>query len=95
MGALKKNKGIISAIIIFIIAIGIYKLFASNEIIINEGAAAQVIGADIMELNASIERVNLDPALFLSRAYRNLVDFSTPLPSQPIGRKNPFDAIGR
>ncbi len=95
MESLKKNKGIILAVVVFIIAIGAYKLFSTNVSITSDQQAAKIIGADIIALNASIERVNLDPALFSSRSYKNLVDFSTPIPSQPIGRLNPFDLIGR
>jgi hypothetical protein len=95
MKFLKNNKGIVMAIIVFLLAIGAYKLFMTNSDITESSLSAENIGADIIELNASIERVNLDPALFASSAYRRLVDFSVTIPSQPIGRPNPFDLLGR
>jgi hypothetical protein len=95
MKFLKNNKGIIAAIIIFLVAIGIYKLFMGNTEITDDSIAAENIGTDIISLNTSIERVNLDPALFSSSAYRRLVDFSVVIPGQPVGRSNPFDVIGR
>jgi len=33
--------------------------------------------------------------LFTALAYRFLTDFSTAIPSEPVGRPNPFDVIGR
>lgn len=95
MKFLKANKGIVIAIIVFLVLIGIYKLFIANNEITDSSIEAQNIGADIIELNASIERVNLNPELFSSTAYRRLVDFSSVIPSQPVGRINPFDLFGR
>ncbi len=76
-------------------ALGVYKLFLSDSVISDGSVAAENIGTDIIALNASIERVNLDAAIFSSSAYRRLVDFSVQIPSQPVGRLNPFDVIGR
>ena len=95
MNTLKKYKGIMVAIVIFLLAMGIYKMFTANTEITEGNLVAQSIGADIIELNSRIERVNLDPALFSSALYKSLVDFSAAIPIQPIGRINPFDLVGR
>jgi hypothetical protein len=95
MNFIKNNKGIMLSILIFIVAIGIYKLFATNVALTEDSLVSQSIGGDIIELNSRIERVNLDPALFSSAVYKSLVDFSASIPSQPVGRSNPFDLMGR
>ncbi len=95
MNTLKKYKGIMFALVIFLLAMGVYKMFSTNTEITEGNLVAQSIGADIIELNSRIERVNLDPALFSSALYKSLVDFSAVIPTQPIGRPNPFDLVGR
>jgi hypothetical protein len=95
MNFIKNNKGIAIALLIFIVAIGVYKLFSTNVALTESSLVSQSIGADIIELNSRIERVNLDPALFSSAVYKSLVDFSASIPLQPVGRTNPFDLMGR
>ena len=95
MNLIKKYKGIMLALVIFLVAMFGYKLFSTNIEFAEEGMVAQSIGADIIELNSRIERVNLDPSLFSSATYRSLTDFSATIPSQPVGRTNPFDQLGR
>jgi len=95
MNFIKNNKGIIISLAIFIVAIMGYKLFFTNIELIDNAQVSQSIGADIIDLNSRIERVNLDPALFASATYRSLIDFTASIPVQPVGRKNPFDLIGR
>ncbi len=96
MKSLKEHKGKIIALIIFLLVIFVYKLlFSSNEELIESGASAQNIGQDIIALNASISRINLDSPLFNSRPFKNLIDFTVTVPPQPVGRNNPFDVIGR
>jgi hypothetical protein len=84
MNFIKNNKGIMG-----------YKLLSTNIELTDSAQVSQSIGADIIELNSRIERVNLDPALFVSAVYRSLIDFTAIVPVQPTGRKNPFDLIGR
>lgn len=96
MKFIKEHKGKIVALIVFLIAIFTYKLlFSTNEELIESQNSAQNVGADIIALNASIGRIDLDSPLFNSRPFKNLVDFSIIVPPQPIGRINPFDIIGR
>lgn len=93
MKAIKNNKGIIMAIIIFIFAIGIYKLFFSTSAQSSTNTTSSV-GKDVLDLNANLQTVTLDRTLFGITAYKALIDFSTPIPLQTIGRHNPFSPIG-
>lgn len=104
MKTIKDYKGIFTALGIFIAAIFLYNMFFKpNEDAIttaidgvSEGSAAsQAIGSDILELSAKLQTVKLREDIFSSPLYRSLVDFSTPVQNQAVGRANPFDAIGR
>ena len=95
MKALQNNKGMIVAIVIFIIAIGAYNLFFKSSASEADTTASKVsVGKDVLELNANIQSVTLDRTLFGTTAYKSLVDFSSTLESQPVGRHNPFGTIG-
>lgn len=52
-------------------------------------------GADLLEISDKLSSANLNKEVFSNQSYQKLTDFSTGIPSQPIGRKNPFDPIGR
>ena len=94
MKFLQKNKSIISAIVIFILAILIYQYFLKpKQTAIDESLSAQGAGSDVVDLYKSIEEVTLDQTLFNSSVYKGLTDFSTNILPQPIGRTNPFDVI--
>ncbi|MDB5266952.1 MAG: hypothetical protein JWN89_767 [Parcubacteria group bacterium] len=96
MKAIQNNKGIVTAIIIVAVVMGIYKYFFKPADVVVDPTAidAPAVGSDVLELNNSLQVVTLDPSIFSSAAYRGLVDFSVPIPVQPIGRKNPFNPIG-
>jgi hypothetical protein len=96
MKSLEKNKTLIVALIVFIIAILAYNFFLKpTQNTINAGLATQGIGNDVVALNQSLQSATLDQSLFSSAAYRALVDFSTVVVPQPTGRVNPFDIIGQ
>ncbi len=96
MKTLKEHKGKILALVVFLVVIFLYKiLFSTNEAVIESGTSAQIVGQDIIALNASIGRINLESPLFNSRPFKNLIDFTVTVLPQPIGRNNPFDVIGR
>src|SRR5262245_57307352 len=91
------TKTLMIAVLILLVA-GIWLLGGSNG---KQGAGgvgdteAQEIGADVLKLNASLQSVTLDQSIFDYSLYKNLQDFSVTLSSQPVGRNNPFDVIGR
>lgn len=95
MKALQNNKGLVIAVIVFIAAILIYNFFLKpTTATINESLATEGVGNDVVALYQSLQSATLDQSLFASQTYRGLVDFSVAVPSQPIGRINPFDIIG-
>ncbi|KND48657.1 MAG: hypothetical protein AB200_02940 [Parcubacteria bacterium C7867-005] len=96
MKLLQKNKGFLIIIAVFILVIFIYKNFfqAPGAGLAGEEIPTVNVGSDVLELNNSLESVTLDQSVFATRAYRNLIDFSTEVMEQPKGRRNPFGLIG-
>lgn len=95
MKALQNNKGIIAAIIVFILAIFSYNyFFKSKPGEAEAGVAKESVGQDVLELNANLQTVTLDRTLFGTTAYKSLIDFSSELPPPSVGRHNPFGSIG-
>ena len=96
MKALKNNKSLVVAVVVFVVAILIYNFFlAPTQSAINQGVATEGIGNDVVALYQSLQSATLDQSLFSSASYRSLVDFSVTIPSQPVGRTNPFDILGQ
>ncbi len=96
MKAIQNNKGLIIAIVIFIIAILAYNFFLKpTQTTINQGLATEGVGNDVVALYKSLQSATLDQSLFSSQIYRGLMDFSAAIPTQPTGRQNPFDIIGQ
>lgn len=84
------------AVVVFAIAILIYNYFFKPSVsAVESGVAAQNIGNDVVELSEGLGKVKFDQTLFSQSAYRSLVDWSPALTNQPVGRSNPFAAIGQ
>lgn len=81
-------------IVVALIGFGAYKMFFAPDPSLEITATDENVGADVLELNASLQSVTLDRTLFSSTAFTSLVDFSTALPKQAQGRNNPFASIG-
>jgi len=54
---------------------------------------AQVVGQDLIDISNQLEKVSLDANLFANQAFINLIDFSIVLRDEPVGKKNPFQAV--
>lgn len=96
MNTLKKNKGTLAAIAIFIVAMFLYNLFIKSETItVPSELSASRIGDDLIKMHEELQAITLDKSVFSSSGYLLLTDFSTVIPPQMTGRPNPFDIIGR
>lgn len=51
--------------------------------------------ATLVKTAAELSSIDFNNDLFAAPAYRFLTDFSIIIPQEPVGRPNPFDAIGR
>jgi len=94
--SLAKNKSLLLSILILVLLFVVYNNFFKSEttsFIVDPQVKA--IGANIVKTYADLQSVEFDTKLFTAPAYTNLTDFSTPIPSQTVGRTNPFDLLGR
>ena len=62
---------------------------------IPQDANAEQVGNEVLALYNSLQSVTLDQGIFNYSLYKNLIDFSTPVPYQTPGRSNPFNIIGQ
>lgn len=96
MATLAKNKIILAAVAIFILAMFLYNLFLSPEAIsFPSEVPAASIGDDLIKIHDELQQVTLDKSIFSAKGYLELTDFSTAIPPYTPGRSNPFDIIGR
>ncbi|MEK7187120.1 MAG: hypothetical protein AAB690_02385 [Patescibacteria group bacterium] len=94
--SLAKNKSVLLAILLIILVFFVYNSFFKTDLAnFTLDQSVKNIGADIVKTYSNLQSVTLDQKLFSSPGYINLADFSVSISSQPVGRTNPFDLIGR
>jgi len=82
--------------VMVLLGLAVYKLFfytPTDLSLVTTDITTQGSGKQVVDLYQRLQAVQLDTSLFQNSTYRTLVDFSEPIPSQPVGRKNPFDKI--
>jgi hypothetical protein len=95
MELLKKNRTLILGVLLIALVFWAYTTFFKQDSSTPTDMNAQAVGSDVLSLYASLQAVTIDQSIFSSPLYRNLVDFSPELQSQPSGRTNPFASIGQ
>jgi hypothetical protein len=96
MEMITKNKGTLIAIVVFILVIFLYNVFIKSDTLeIPSETSAASVGDDLIQLHERLRKVTLDKSIFTSAGYLQLIDFTTDIATQPVGRTNPFDIIGR
>lgn len=48
------------------------------------------VGSNVLSLLAEIKGLNIDTTFFQTPVYESLTDFSVTIPSEPVGKSNPF-----
>lgn len=94
MDNILKNKTAILSLVLLLIAFYAYSVFfgsESGEVV----ATPAESGEEIVSLAEELSEINFRQDVFSQPGYRYLVDFSTELSSQPMGRTNPFGVVGR
>jgi len=93
MKTLESHKGMVITIVLFLVVIVAYNMFAPSATTVAPDLVTSGAGAEVVSLYSSLQSINFDQSLFNSPGYQALSDFSTPLPTEAIGRNNPFDAL--
>ena len=89
------SKLILALLAIFIVGMFIYNSLLSSGDVMPLDLTSSTIGNDLLELRNELQQVTLERELFSDNKFLELADFSTVIPTQPTGRTNPFNAIGR
>ncbi len=88
-----------SILIVVLMGAGLYFYLTyfkpDGAVVVPQNATAEEVGAEVLSLYNSLQSVTLDQSIFNYSLYKNLVDFSTPIPYQTPGRSNPFNPIGQ
>ena len=68
---------------------------SSNLSIDDEGGIneAQLASEQFLRQLEEIKKFELSDEIFVDQRFRSLVDFTEPIPSQPVGRENPFAPV--
>jgi hypothetical protein len=89
------SKGTIAVIVIVIILVIAYFYYeggsstGSSSLLVSQ-SSDQSIGAAELNLLNQIQSLKIDTSLFKDPGYQNLEDYSVTIPSEPVGRPNPF-----
>ena|SRR5258708_6305657 len=62
----------------------------SSGVLASQTATSSPLGGDLLSAILELKTVNLDPGIFSDPVFVSLVDYGTVIPTQPIGRPNPF-----
>ncbi len=99
---LQKRKNIIIAIVIFLVSFLIYAFFfksSDESVVLKKDIPAlsqeNTKGKELLAVLLSLNNIKLDEAIFSSKLFTSLQDFTVNLPSVgTAGRANPFAPIG-
>lgn len=99
----KSSKGtFIAVIIIILITIGLYFYYKGEPVDYSsslevsgteESTEAQIASGRVLSLLNQISSLEINDSIFKSAVYNSLVDYTIEVPSQPVGRVNPFAPI--
>ena len=96
----QKYKKIILIIAVLLIALLGYSLLSEPKetetllVSTNQVTQSQVVGNEIISALNQIQTLNLSSDIFSDPVFRSLIDRSTPIPDEPVGKSNPFSPIG-
>ena len=95
---LQHYKNILLFVGIFAVLVFVYLQFFKNtsqeEPLAVEVVGQGQIGEDLVALLFRLQSLKLDQSIFTSPVFRSLKDFSQEIPSEPVGRPNPFAPVG-
>ena len=94
------KKAVLIALVAFLFALGGFLYFlsgnkpATGAITEIEGTPlSNILGRELLMTLTKLRSTSLDASVFLEPVFVSLHDFSVKIPSQPVGRRNPFAAF--
>jgi hypothetical protein len=89
----------IIGILLVVCAVGYYFYSTSNAPVSSDSSLTLTtsstggggpVGSDVLSLLSEINGLNIDTSFFQTPVYESLTDFSVTIPSEPVGKSNPF-----
>lgn len=97
MDFLQKNKMVIAVAAGALVLLGGYFAFFGGQdtplLQTTSGDTASPVTRELLLTLGDLRAVRLDESVFANTVFRDLVDFGIEIPLQPIGRRNPFEAL--
>ncbi|MEK9201439.1 MAG: hypothetical protein AAB944_00545 [Patescibacteria group bacterium] len=90
---LQQNIGSITLIVFAAVVFWSYNVFFKSLPEDNFSRPVSLIGQDVAQTLERLKEVSLDSSFFATPEFQNLKEFELIIPSQIIGRNNPFAAI--
>lgn len=95
MEALKKHKNTLFIILIIAVLFGAYTiLFKQGDdgvlSVIEPQGPGVTVERELLALLTELRSIELDETIFNDPSFRSLINFSRPVPPEPVGRDNPF-----
>jgi hypothetical protein len=93
------KKLIVIALVVALVLFGIFYLKGGEEnpqtslLQRNETESPDVLLQDIRQAIGRIGTIQLNTQIFSDPVLRNLIDHSKPINDEPVGRRNPFEAL--
>jgi len=86
-----KRTAVLAIILVGLLVIAYKVIFvappATDEFVFDENAA---VGEKVQAILLQVENINFDTTVLNDPKFQSLKSIDTPLPSLPIGKKNPF-----
>lgn len=67
---------------------------AGDTLVTVSGDGTSQMGAQVLSALNQLQQLKLDESVFSDKTFKSLKDFSRPLPTESVGRLNPFAPIG-
>ena len=92
----------IIGILLVVCAVGYYFYSTSNAPVSSDSSLTLTtttsggngeVGSDVLSLLSEIKGLNIDTSFFQTPVYESLTDFSVTIPSEPVGKSNPFEPL--
>lgn len=98
MALLKKNIGVVLAILVAVFALVIYLNYFSGsssvELLTSTGDETGSASTDLLATLSNLHSIKLNNSIFSDPVFLSLTSFGVELPLESVGRRNPFAPVG-
>lgn len=98
MDLIKKNMGIVLAVLLAVLALVVYINFFAGKgggaLLTSSGDSNIAVSQDLLVALTNLHTIKLDTSLFSDPAFKSLTSFGVQLPPENVGRRNPFEPVG-